>query len=86
VGTVDARVLPKGTAFVCDVGMVGARDSVIGDEIEAVISRFLTQLPTRLPVADGRQGSIFNSVLLDIDEVSGSARRITRVDRLVEGE
>ena len=84
VGTVDARVLPKGTAFICDVGMVGARDSVIGDDVEAVLSRFLTQLPTRLPVADGRQGAIFNSVLVEIEEVSGVARRITRVDRELE--
>ncbi len=84
VGTVDTRVLPKGTAFVCDVGMVGARDSVIGDDIEAVVSRFLTQLPTRLPVADDRAGMIFNSVLIEIEEVSGGARRIARVDRELE--
>lgn len=84
VGTVDTRVLPKGTAFVCDVGMVGARDSVIGDDIDAVISRFLTQLPTRLPVADGRPGLMFNSVLVDIDETTGSARSIARVDRELE--
>jgi metallophosphoesterase (TIGR00282 family) len=84
VGTVDARVLPKGTAFVCDVGMVGARNSVIGDDVDAVISRFLTQLPTRLPVADGRPGAIFNSVFIEIDDVCGAARRIVRVDRELE--
>ena len=80
-GTVDARVLPKGTAFVCDVGMVGSRDSVIGDDIDAVLARFLTQLPHRLPVAQRSQCLQFNAVLIDIDEATGLARSIGRVDR-----
>ncbi len=81
VGTVDTRVLPKGTAFVCDVGMVGSRDSVIGDEIDAVLSRFLSQLPHRLPVAQRSRHLQFNAVLIDIDEATGLARSIGRVDR-----
>ncbi len=80
VATADARVLPKGTAFVTDLGMVGPRDSIIGMAIGPVIERFLTALPTRFsPVEKGP--AIFNSVLLDIDEASGHARSITRVDR-----
>src|SRR3990172_165240 len=52
VPTADACLLPGGTAYVTDVGMVGPRDSIIGNEIEAVLRRFLTAPPTRLPVAE----------------------------------
>jgi metallophosphoesterase (TIGR00282 family) len=84
VGTVDARVLPKGTAFVCDVGMVGSRDSVIGDDVDSVLSRFLYQLPHRLTVAENSRVLQFNAVLVDIDEGTGLARSIARVDREIE--
>ena len=67
VPTADARVLPRGTAFVTDLGMVGVRDSVIGDDVDSVIERFVTSMPTRLPVADGDEIT-FNSVLIEIDE------------------
>ena len=81
VATADARVLPRGTAFVCDVGMVGGLNSIIGDEVDAVVSRFLTQLPTRLPVAEHCRVIQFNAVVVDIDEETGRARSIERVDR-----
>jgi 2',3'-cyclic-nucleotide 2'-phosphodiesterase len=51
VPTADARVLPKGTAFICDVGMTGPYHSVLGREIEPVIGRFLDGMPRRFPVA-----------------------------------
>ena len=80
IATADAHILPKGTAFVCDVGMVGPLNSIIGMEIEPIVERFLTQLPTRFsPVEKGP--TIFNSVLLDIDEASGRALSIERIDR-----
>jgi metallophosphoesterase (TIGR00282 family) len=80
VATADAHVLPAGTAFITDVGMVGPRDSIIGMEVKPIVERFLTQLPTRFsPVETGP--AIFNSVLIDIDEASGRARSIVRVDR-----
>jgi metallophosphoesterase (TIGR00282 family) len=82
VATADARVLPKGTAFVTDAGMVGPRDSVIGVGVKPVIERFLTQLPTRFAPVE-RGPAIFNSVLLDIDEASGRAHTIVRIDREV---
>jgi metallophosphoesterase (TIGR00282 family) len=84
VGTIDARILPKGTAFVCDVGMVGSRDSIIGDDVDAVLARFLSQLPHRLPVAENSRVLQFNAVLVDIEEATGLARRIVRVDRELE--
>ena len=81
VGTVDTRILPRGTAYVTDLGMVGATESVIGSTIEDVLERFLTQTPRRLRVADGPMR--FNSVMMEIDEGTGRATTITRVDRQV---
>ncbi|MDY6917059.1 MAG: TIGR00282 family metallophosphoesterase [Chloroflexota bacterium] len=84
VGTVDARVLPGGTAYISDVGMTGPVDSVIGDEVDAVLGRFLTQMPHRLSAAKGR--GMLNSVLVDVDEDTGKAESIVRLDREVESD
>ncbi len=81
VGTVDARILPKGTAYLTDVGMTGPTDSVIGSDKDAVLQRFLTSLPQRLPVATGP--CMLNAVLVDVDEETGNASSIERVDRTV---
>ena len=80
VPTADQRVLPGGTALVCDLGMCGVVDSVIGDDVDSVISRFLTSMPTRLPVAEGNE-VVLNSVMIEIDEATGLAAGIERVDR-----
>jgi metallophosphoesterase (TIGR00282 family) len=82
VGTVDAKILPKGTAFVTDIGMVGPADSIIGDNVESVIHRFLTHMPNRLIVGEG--AAIFNSVLIEIDQITGRAISITRIDRRMD--
>ncbi len=81
VGTIDARILPGGSAFVTDIGMVGPEDSVIGDEKTSVIDRFLTRMPHRIAVGQGN--IVFNAILLDVDEATGKARSITRLDMLV---
>ena len=80
VPTADARVLPGGTATVTDLGMVGVLDSVIGDDVGSVIERFVTSVPTRLPVADGDQ-VLFCSVLIEIDDQRRLATTIERIDR-----
>jgi len=77
IGTIDARILPQGTAFVTDVGMVGPEDSVIGDDAQAAISRFLTGMPHRLSVGQGPV--TFNSILAEI-EPGGRALEIRRID------
>lgn len=82
VATADARILPKGTAYVTDLGMVGPLHSIIGVEGQDVLRRFLTQLPTRFNVAE-KGPTIFNSVLIDIDEATGRARSIARLDHEV---
>ena len=81
VGTVDTRILPKGTAFVSDVGMTGPVDSVIGSDTNIVLERFLTGMPQRLAVASGPV--VMNSVLLDVDPDTGKAVAIERIDRTV---
>jgi len=80
VGTIDTRLLPEGTAYVTDVGMTGPVDSVIGDDTEAAIGRFITQLPHRLSV--GKGDVVFNSVLVEVEESTGRAKSIVRIDRI----
>lgn len=77
VQTADEKILPKGTAYLTDVGMTGPADSVIGLAQERVISRFLTQMAPRWEVAPGRVQLC--AVLLDVDEKTGSARAIQRI-------
>jgi len=79
IPTADARVLPGGTAYVTDVGMVGPRDGCIGMDKEVVLKRFLTGVPNRFVVASGPV--TFNSVLVTISASSGRATSIQRVDR-----
>ncbi|MEX0682333.1 MAG: TIGR00282 family metallophosphoesterase [Dehalococcoidia bacterium] len=78
VPTSDTRVLPKGTAYVTDLGMVGALNSVLGMEYEPVLERFLTQLPSRWDPVD-KGTAIFNAVLVQIEE-TGRATAIERLD------
>ena len=80
VPTADPRVLPKGTAHVTDTGMVGPRDSVLGMDPAIIVERFVSGLPRRFEVAGGVVQ--LNSVLIDIEETTGRARSIERVDRL----
>ena len=82
VGTVDAKILPRGTGYLTDVGMTGPINSVIGSEVDAVLERFLTGMPQRLNVANGPV--TMNSVLLDIDPDTGQATAIQRIDRTVD--
>ncbi len=79
VPTADARVLPKGTALVCDTGMVGPRDSILGMRTDVIVERFRTGMPKRFEVADGVVS--FGSVMIDADEATGTARSIERADR-----
>src|SRR6266550_4667166 len=79
VPTADARILPQGTALVADTGMVGPRDSVLGIEPAIIVARYLDHLPRRFEVATGVVQ--FNSVVVDVDDATGRARSIERLDR-----
>jgi len=78
VATADFRVLPGGTAYITDVGMTGPHDSVIGMEKQGVLQRFLDGLPARFVVAE--RDVQMNTVLIDVDEASGHARSIERLN------
>ncbi|MBI2868927.1 MAG: TIGR00282 family metallophosphoesterase [Chloroflexi bacterium] len=82
VGTIDSRILPKGTAFVTDVGMTGPSESVIGDDVESVLRRFLTKMPHRLSV--GRGKPVLNAVLVRLSDENGAATGIERICLKVE--
>ena len=79
VGTIDTRILSGGTAYVTDIGMVGPMDSVIGDDPDSVIDRFLTQIPRRLSVGSGTV--TFNAILVEVSEETGGAIDIRRIQR-----
>ncbi|MGB6483142.1 MAG: TIGR00282 family metallophosphoesterase [Candidatus Acidiferrales bacterium] len=74
VATADAHVLPKGTAFITDVGMTGPHDSIIGMTKEPIIQRFLNSLPARFEVAEGDVQ--MHAVVIDVNESTGRARSI----------
>jgi metallophosphoesterase (TIGR00282 family) len=77
VQTADERLLPGGTAFITDAGLTGPLDSVIGMKKEFAIERFLTGMPTRLEVAKGN--TKLQGILVDVDEESGRATAIKRI-------
>jgi metallophosphoesterase (TIGR00282 family) len=83
VQTSDERLLPKGTAYLTDLGMTGPSQSVIGREIEPVLAKFTTGMPSRFEVAKGP--AVLEGVLLDINRTTGRAQSITRIRRMDDG-
>ena len=77
VQTADERILPKGTAYLTDVGMTGPHDSVIGVEIEPALSRFLNGMPSRFETATANPR--MNAVIIEADERTGLATDIERL-------
>ncbi|TMW73279.1 TIGR00282 family metallophosphoesterase [Alteribacter natronophilus] len=77
VQTADARILPEGTGFITDVGMTGPYDGILGVEKEAVLHRFLTNLPTRFEVTKGREQ--LNGVYVTLNRQSGRADSIRSI-------
>jgi metallophosphoesterase (TIGR00282 family) len=77
VQTADEQILPGGTAFICDVGMTGPYDSVLGRRIDRVLTTTVTFVPTAFDVAEGdvRLGG----AIVDVDADSGKATAIRRV-------
>ncbi|QDS89950.1 hypothetical protein EC9_41520 [Rosistilla ulvae] len=83
VPTADARILPGGTAFMCDVGMSGAYDSIIGREIDPVMQTTLTFTPTYFHVAS--KDVRLCGAVIDIDPKTGKATAIERFERSWNG-
>lgn len=80
VQTADERIFPGGTAFLCDAGMCGPTDSILGREVEPIIKRFRTNLPCLFPVAHGQVA--LHGALVAIDERTGRATAIERFRRV----
>jgi hypothetical protein len=77
VQTADAKILSRGTAFISDVGMTGANYSILGREVEAVLKKFTTGMPTRLPVVE--KGIRLDAVVIEYSPERGSATGITPI-------
>jgi metallophosphoesterase (TIGR00282 family) len=77
VQTSDEKILPNGTAFITDIGMTGPTRSVIGREVESVLRKFITGMPSRLDVAKGP--AVLEGVIVDIDRTTHRAVSILRV-------
>jgi metallophosphoesterase (TIGR00282 family) len=78
VQTADERIMPKGTAFITDVGMTGPHDSVIGMDAQVAIKRFTTVLPEKYRIASANIR--LNGALVEIDVPSGRALKISRIN------
>jgi len=76
VVTADEKILPGGTAYITDIGMTGAHQSVIGIETKQILSRFLTQIPVKYTVA--KEDVILNSVIVEVDDQTGKSLSISR--------
>jgi metallophosphoesterase (TIGR00282 family) len=82
VATADERLLPKGTAYVSDIGMTGPLNSIIGFDPATVLPRFINALPTRFEVGSGPV--MFNAIQIDLDPATGRAIAIERIRQVVE--
>ena len=80
VPTADEKILPKGTAYISDVGMVGPKYSILGRKPSQIIERFITQMPTRFDIAEGEVE--LQGVVIEIDEKTGRAKSIKRIARI----
>jgi 2',3'-cyclic-nucleotide 2'-phosphodiesterase len=78
VQTADEQIFPGGTAFLCDAGMCGPVNSILGRAIVPIMNRFVSNLPASFPVADGEVR--LRGAVIEIDDSTGRAARITRVD------
>lgn len=78
VQTADEKILPKGTAYITDLGMTGPKNSVIGMNIDASIKRFETALPERYKIAEGE--CILNAVIFDINDKTNKVENVKRIN------
>ncbi|MDD5600579.1 MAG: TIGR00282 family metallophosphoesterase [Actinomycetota bacterium] len=82
VQTADERILPGGTAYITDVGMVGPRNSVIGVKKENIIKKFLTMMPQKFTVSE--DDYLVNGVVININEKNGRAESINRLNIAID--
>lgn len=77
VQTADEKILPKGTAYITDIGMTGPKNSVLGMDINVAIKRLTTALPEKYKIAEGK--CIFNGVIFETDDNTSKVTNIRRI-------
>ena len=82
--TADEKILHKGTAYITDIGMTGAHDSILGRGIESVLKSFRTQMPYPFEIATGNVQ--INSIIVTVDSNTKRAERIERIKIKADGE
>lgn len=78
VQTADENILENGTGYITDVGMTGPEKSVIGMDVDASLKRFVTSLPEKYKLAEGR--CMLNGVIFDIDDETNKVKKIYRIN------
>ena len=78
VQTADEQILPKGTAYITDIGMTGPKDSVIGMDKDVALKRFLTALPEKYKMAEGE--AMFNAAVFEVNDKTNKVERIKRIN------
>jgi metallophosphoesterase (TIGR00282 family) len=81
VQTADEQIFPRGTAFLCDAGMCGPVNSILGRAVDPIVNRFITNLPALFPVAKGDVRLC--GAVVSIDETTGRAISISRINELI---
>lgn len=82
VQTSDETIMPKKTAYITDLGMTGPKDSIIGRDYPSVMGKFLTGMPSKFEIAE--HNVALEGVLIDVDEATGRARKITRIREFLD--
>ena len=77
VQTADEKILPKGTAYITDIGMTGPKNSALGMDLDVAIKRFTTSLPERYKIATGE--CILNGVVFNLNDNTNKVNRIIRI-------
>lgn len=82
VQTADEQIFPRGTAFLCDAGMCGPTQSILGRAVDPIVNRFISNLPAPFPVAKGEVRLC--GAVIGIDETTGHAVSIERINEIVD--
>lgn len=77
VQTADERILPKGTAYITDIGMTGPYESILGVRKDIIVQRFIHHMPQKFEIEEGN--AQFNGIVFEIDEITGKALSIHRI-------
>ena len=78
VQTADEKILEKGTGYITDIGMTGPEKSVIGMNIEASLKRFVTSLPEKYKLAEGK--CVLNGIIFEIDDSTNKVKKLYRIN------